>query len=36
LSALQYEVALSIDAQYEENRANMPADNEHHSLSANR
>ena len=36
LSALQYEVALSIDAQYEENRANMPAHNEHHSLSANR
>lgn len=36
LSELQHEVALSIDAQYKENGVIMRADNEHHSLSANR
>lgn len=36
LSELQHEVALSIDAQYKDNGESMRADNEHHSLSANR
>ena len=36
LSELQHEVELSIDAQYKENGVSMSADNEHHSLSANR
>lgn len=34
LGALQREVEMSVDAQYQENGTSIPVDNEHHSLSA--
>ncbi|WOI35574.1 F0F1 ATP synthase subunit delta [Alteromonas sp. CI.11.F.A3] len=34
LNALQREVEMSLDVQYQENGTSMPVDNEHHSLSA--